>query len=108
MITELHGGLGHESGGEGKGGGGGGEERGRHIGLDKWTVKVPIWPSLWLFSSFLSFCSVHSASRSLYYLPFIPLLCSLTRLCVKGVWGGCGVKDQQSADPAFLWRGGEE
>lgn len=20
-----------------------------HIGFDKWTVKVPIWPSLWLF-----------------------------------------------------------
>lgn len=59
--------------------------------------------------SLLFFHSVHSASRSLYYLPFIPLLCSLTRLCVKGVWGGCGVKDQQSADPAFLWgrRGGE-
>lgn len=57
MITELHGGLGHESGGEGKGGGGGGEERGRHIGLDKWTVKVPIWPLsvAFLFFSFILF-----------------------------------------------------
>ena len=35
IITELHGGLGHESSGrEGEG----------HTGFDKWTVKVPIWP----------------------------------------------------------------
>lgn len=44
IITELHGGLGHESSREGRGG----EGRG-HIGFDKWTVKVPIWPSLCLF-----------------------------------------------------------
>lgn len=24
-----------------------------HTGFDKWTVKVPIWPSLWLFLSAL-------------------------------------------------------
>lgn len=46
-----------------------------HIGFDKWTVKVPIWPSLWLFLPALLSTPV------LYYHSFIPLLCSPARQC---------------------------
>lgn len=46
-----------------------------HIGFDKWTVKVPIWPSLWLFLSALL------STLVLYYPSFIPLLCSPTHQC---------------------------
>lgn len=41
-----------------------------HIGFDKWTVKVPIWPSLWLFLPALL------STLVLYYPSFSPLLCS--------------------------------
>lgn len=46
-----------------------------HIGFDKWTVKVPIWPSLWLFLPSLLSALV------LYYPSFIPLLCSPAHQC---------------------------
>lgn len=46
-----------------------------HIGFDKWTVKVPIWPSLWLFLPALL------STLVLYYPSFIPLLCSPAHQC---------------------------
>lgn len=46
-----------------------------HIGFDKWTVKVPIWPSLWLFLPALL------STLVLYYPSFISLLCSLVGQC---------------------------
>lgn len=41
-----------------------------HIGFDKWTVKVPIWPSLWLF------LPAFYLLLSFYYPSFISFFCS--------------------------------
>lgn len=49
----------------------GGREGEGHIGFDKWTVKVPIWSSLWLFLPVLLSTPV------LYYPSFIHLLSSV-------------------------------
>lgn len=46
-----------------------------HIGFDKWTVKVPIWPSLWLFLPALL------STLVVYYPSFILLLCSPVAQC---------------------------
>lgn len=87
IITELHGGLGHESSREGRGG---------HIGFDKWTVKVPIWPSLWLFLPALL------STLVLNYPSFIPFLCSPVGQCKSEL--ACSERLTECKPNLPLWR----
>lgn len=46
-----------------------------HIGFDKWTVKVPIWPSRWLFLPALL------STLVVFYPSFFSLICSPVGQC---------------------------
>ncbi len=71
-----------------------------HIGFDKWTVKVPIWPSLWLFLPALL------STLVLYYPSFIPLLCSSAGLCKSKQ--ACSERLTECKPNSPLWRRKEE